>query len=219
MSNVNGFLSRISGDLAVLTGRVRESLVVVQGHRHGAGAGIIWRKDGMILTNNHVVNHEAPRVILADGREYIGHLVARAPDIDLAILHIQADDLPVVPIADTRDLRIGQIVLAVGHPWGQRGYVTAGVISALGMAERGDSGQAIPIIRTDATLAPGNSGGPLVNAAGEVIGINTMIVGGDQGVAIPSHVAEDFVAGVAQQVAWASEKPSGSGGDYQERVI
>jgi serine protease Do len=93
------------------------------------------------------------------------------------------------------------------------------VISALGMAERGDSGQAIPIIRTDATLAPGNSGGPLVNAAGEVIGINTMIVGGDQGVAIPSHVAEDFVAGVAQQVAWASEKPSGSGGDYQERVI
>lgn len=108
-------------------------------------------------------------------------------------MKIEARDLTEAAIADTRSLRIGQLVLAIGHPWGQRGYTTAGVISALGPAEADGSKRSIPVIRTDAPLAPGNSGGPLVNAGGEVIGINTMIVGGDQGVAIPSHVVEAFI--------------------------
>jgi serine protease Do len=89
-------------------------------------------------------------------------------------------------------VKVGQLVFAVGHPWGQLGVVTAGIISALSTA-KGRDGREIPVLRTDATLAPGNSGGPLVNAVGGVVGINTMIVGGDQGVAIPSYLATSFI--------------------------
>jgi serine protease Do len=95
-------------------------------------------------------------------------------------------------ITDTRDLKVGQFVFAVGHPWGQIGYVTMGIISAITSATTHDKRE-VPIIRTDVALAPGNSGGPLVNVVGGVIGINTMIVGGDQGVAIPSQVANSFL--------------------------
>lgn len=173
--------------------RVGRSLAVVQNGRHGAGAGIVWGVDGIILTNNHVVPRGEARVTLPDGSAHPGRVIARDPEIDLALLHIAARDLPAAMIADSRGLQVGQIVLAIGHPWGQRNTVTVGVISGLGMAHtRGQRGS-VPIIRTDAGLAPGNSGGPLVNAAGAVIGINTMIVGGDLGVAIPSHEASAFV--------------------------
>ncbi len=102
-------------------------------------------------------------------------------------------------IADSRGLKTGHIVMAVGHPWGQRGFVTAGIVSGQGQVSvrgprgRSSSQTSIPIIRTDVRLAPGNSGGPLVNAVGAVVGINTMIVGGDLGVAIPSHMVDEFV--------------------------
>ena len=114
--------------------------------------------------------------------------------MDLALLKVEELDLPVALLADSRNLRVGQIVYAVGHPWGQRGVVTSGIISGLGTTAARDKQPSIPIIRSDVTLAPGNSGGPLINAVGGVVGINTMIVGGDLGVAIPSHVAENFVA-------------------------
>jgi serine protease Do len=189
-----GFVNGLSEAMASVAGRVQRSLVVVQGHRFGAGAGVIWRPDGLILTNNHVVNSHEPRVILPDGRQYQARILARDPEIDLALLRIEARDLTPAGIADSRRLKVGQLVLAVGHPWGQRGFVTAGVISALVQAETSQPGRRLPVIRTDASLAPGNSGGPLVDATGAVIGINTLIVGGDQGVAIPSHLAETFVA-------------------------
>jgi serine protease Do len=188
-----GFINGLSDALGRLADEVRRSLVIVQGHRFGAGAGVIWRQDGIILTNNHVVNSRVPRVILPDGRQFQARLVGRHPDIDLAILHIEAGDLYTARIADSRHLKVGQLVLAVGHPWGQRGYVTAGIISALLEAQGDRNGQRLLVIRTDAALAPGNSGGPLVDTAGRVIGINTLIVGGDQSVAIPSHMAEAFV--------------------------
>jgi serine protease Do len=181
--------------------KVRRSLVVVQGHRFGAGAGIIWRRDGIILTNNHVVNSQAPRVILADGRVFQASLLARDPEVDLAALRIEAGDLEAARIADSRQLRVGQFVLAVGHPWGQRGFVTAGIISALMKASTSRHGRSVPVIRTDASLAPGNSGGPLIDAAGGVIGINTLIVGGDQSVAVPSHLAEALIARAAPEPA------------------
>ena len=98
-----------------------------------------------------------------------------------------------MPIGDSTNVRVGELVFAIGHPWGQRASVSAGVISHLTNAQTRGKRGVIPIIRTDARLAPGNSGGPLVNHAGEVIGINTMIVGGDQGVAIPSAVAKEFI--------------------------
>ncbi len=107
---------------------------------------------------------------------------------------MEADDLPPALIADSRSLRVGQMVLAVGHPWGQRGVVTAGIISGLSSAQTNGPRRSVPVIRSDVTLAPGNSGGPMVNAVGGVVGINTMIIGGDLGVAIPSQLVSAFVA-------------------------
>jgi serine protease Do len=173
--------------------KVKSSLVVVQGHRFGAGAGIVWREDGIILTNNHVVNRRTPRVFLPDGREFPAQVLAKDPERDLAILKIEADGLVPINVARQDGIRVGQLVFAVGHPWGQKGYVTSGIISAIQKVEQPGSHKPITVIRTDAALAPGNSGGPLVNAQGEVIGINTMIVGGDQGVAITAQAAEEFV--------------------------
>ena len=174
--------------------RVQRSLVALHNGRHGIGAGIIWSQDGLILTNYHVVVHGRPRIALADGSEHPAEVVAEDPEIDLALLRIEVGDLPAALVADTRNLRVGQLVLAVGNPWGQRGAVTVGLVSSLAKARmRGKRGE-VDVIRSDARLAPGNSGGPLVNAAGGVVGVNTMIVGGDQGIAIPSHVASAFVA-------------------------
>ena len=191
--NTQALVDDITQTSAMVAEKVQRSLVIVQGRRFGAGAGIIWRKDGIILTNNHVVNSHHPRVILADRGEYDAKIMGRDPGIDLALLKIEADDLPVARIADSHNLSIGQMVLAVGHPWGQPGYVTVGMLSSKSELRLRHPNRVLSIIRTDAALAPGNSGGPLVNAAGEVIGINTMIIGGDQGVAIPIHVAEGFV--------------------------
>jgi serine protease Do len=199
----------LADELAETLDRVRDSLVQVRNGHIGAGAGIVWRQDGIILTNNHVIGRgEASRkVILADGRTFPARLVAREKEIDLAVLQIEAPDLPAASIADSRDLKVGQLVFAVGHPWGLLGSVTSGIISALGSATtRG--GRQVSIIRSDAALAPGNSGGPLVDAAGRVIGINTMVVGGDQGVAIPSHLAEEFVG---QALSQGSSTPDRSG--------
>lgn len=175
----------------------RRAVVQHNGH-HGVGGGIVWKSNGSsgayILTNYHVVaGGRQLRIELEDGREYPVQPVAEDPEIDLALLHVEVPNLPAVPVADSRTLRVGQLVMAVGHPWGQRGYVTAGLVSSLTKARtRGPRGE-VEVIRSDARLAPGNSGGPLVNAGGGVVGINTMIVGGDQGIAVPSHVATEFV--------------------------
>lgn len=179
--------------------RARRSLVIVESGRHGAGAGVVWRPGGIIVTNYHVVSRGKSRIRLLNGDLYPARLIAERPEIDLAILQAETSDavnvdLPVAPIADSRGLRIGQIALAIGHPWGQVGAVSAGVISSLGSVPLQDGSGSIALIRSDVGLAPGNSGGPLMNANGGVIGINTMIVGGDLGVAVPSHVVEAFVA-------------------------
>jgi serine protease Do len=190
--------------MAGLVERVQRSLVVVHNGRHGAGAGMIWRPGGLVVTNFHVVARGTPRVSLVAGRdkedllEFPARLIAQDPNIDLALLKVElsgrdSPDLPPALIADSHGLRVGQVVMPIGHPWGQRGFITAGIISSLGRASVRGSRGSIPVIRTDAELAPGNSGGPLINAAGGVVGINTMIVGGDQGLAIPSRVVESFL--------------------------
>lgn len=183
-----------TSSFAQMLPRVYASLVVVQSGQLGVGAGLIWDRDGLVLTNNHVVgrnNHLTVR--LPDGRESPARLAARRPQADLALLQIEPGDYTPAWIGDSQDLRVGELVLAVGHPWGQPGYATLGVVSALSFAADNKGEESIPIIRSDAALAPGNSGGPLVNAQGAVIGINTLIVGGDQGVAIPIHIAARFV--------------------------
>lgn len=186
--NFNGTFTQVIEDLVQ---RVMPSLVVVRGHRFGAGAGIVWEADGLILTNNHVVGRHNPVVILQDDREYESRLLARDPDVDLALLSIDAKNLaPLKPAAGSP--RVGEMVFAFGHPWGQRNTVTRGIVSALVSAQN-RRGEKLPVLRSDVPLAPGNSGGPLVNAKGEVVGINAMIVGGDQSVSIAASVASEFV--------------------------
>jgi serine protease Do len=187
----------LNDETAAMIERVKRSVVQVRNGRMGAGAGVIWRQDGLVLTNNHVVSHGGHSVTLSDGRQYPAQVVATAPDVDLALLKIQAQELPVALVSDSRNLRVGQLVFAVGHPWGQVNYVTSGILSAIGAFETRER-RTLPYLRGDAPLAPGNSGGPLINAAGGVIGINAMIIGGDQGVAIPSQIAREFIENTLQ---------------------
>jgi len=186
--NFNGTFTQV---IAELVEQVMPSLVIVRGHRFGAGAGIVWDANGLILTNNHVVGRRLPIVVLQNDREYESRLIARDPDVDLALLSIDAAGLTPLKPASVSP-RVGEMVFAFGHPWGQRNTVTRGIVSARGSAQN-RRGEKVPIVRSDAPLAPGNSGGPLVNASGEVVGINAMIVGGDQSVSIAASVARDFV--------------------------
>ena len=186
--NFNGTFTQVISDLVE---QVMPSLVIVRGHRFGSGAGIVWDANGLVLTNNHVVGRRTPIVVLQDDREYESRLIARDPDVDLALLSIDVSGLtPLMPASVSP--RVGEMVFAFGHPWGQRNTVTRGIVSALVHAHN-RRGEKLPVVRSDTPLAPGNSGGPLVNAKGEVVGINAMIVGGDQSVSIAASVANDFV--------------------------
>jgi serine protease Do len=186
--NFNGTFTQVIEELVQ---RVMPALVIVRGHRFGAGAGIVWDASGLILTNNHVVGRRTPIVILQNDREYESRLLARDPDVDLALLSIDSTGLTPLQPAPVPP-RVGEMVFAFGHPWGQRNTVTRGIVSALVSAQN-RRGDILPVVRSDTPLAPGNSGGPLVNAKGEVVGINAMIIGGDQSVSIAASVAKEFV--------------------------
>jgi serine protease Do len=198
-STANGLVDAFSEASNSVVNSVRDSLVIVKGQRHGAGAGIVWNSDGIILSNSHVVNGRDPQVLLPDGRQLPALLIARDNELDLALLSVDCSSLPAAQLAPPGSLKIGMLVFAIGHPWGQRGYVTAGVLSSIAELQT-RNGRKLPVLRTDAALAPGNSGGPLVNARGAVLGINTMIVGGDQGVAIPIGLIREFSSQVLGKV-------------------
>jgi serine protease Do len=196
MVEAETFAGAVSEALSDIAARVSRSVVLVY-HRGGNGAGVVWRADGRIVTNSHVAREGRAEVVLADGRKLVGIVAARHPTRDLAILKIAADDLPPIEIGDSTRVRPGQLAIAVGHPLGFRSAVTAGIVVAAGQAATDEGPRTGDMLQADVSLAPGNSGGPLVDAQGRVIGINTM-VSGKLALAIPSQAVERFVTGAGQ---------------------
>lgn len=179
--------------IADLAAEVKPSVVLI-GQGNGHGAGVIWRSDGIVITNRHVLRDDRVDVILDDGRKLTGIVAARHPERDLAIVKVAAEGLPAARLGDSSTVRPGQLVVAIGHPPGLRSAATAGIVVAAGQAATLEGPRTGDWLQTDVTLRPGNSGGPLIDARGGVIGINTM-VSGRLSLSIPSSAVEHFVAG------------------------
>lgn len=182
-------MTELDDDLAAVAARLRRSTVqVVPGN--GRGSGLIARADGTIVTNAHVVHGRRAKIVFDDGRELDGEVVAKARERDLAAIKVDARDLPAAEFRDIRTLRAGELVLAVGNPLDLVGALTSGIVHSVDRAARK--------VVADLTLLPGNSGGPLADAHGRVVGVNSMVVNG-LAVAIGSSVVQRFVASPSER--------------------
>jgi serine protease Do len=169
--------------------KLRRSTVLIHAGGRGGGSGVIWSSDGTVITNAHVARSTQISLQLWDGREFHATVASRDPQRDLARLRIDATDLPSAPIGDSALVRPGELAIAIGNPLGFVGALTTGVIHAVGPLYGLGTRQ---WVQADVRLAPGNSGGPLADAHGRVIGINTMVAG-RLALAIPSNIVRDFL--------------------------
>ncbi len=202
-------LEQFNTEIASVVDEVRRSLVQISVGM-GNGAGTIWHSDGLIITNAHVVDEQGHShrfsyrygyrptereliVTLADGTAYPAKVVAQDTEHDIAALAVDAQNLPTIRLGDSRKLRAGQLVLAVGHPWGVMGAVTAGIVVGSGSELPEMPGNSRDWIVMDLKVRPGNSGGPLVDAQGSLIGINTLMTGPQAGAAVPIHTIKRFL--------------------------
>ena len=198
-------LMQLSSDLADVSSVALRSMVQVRSGERGVGAGAIWHPAGLIVTNAHVVEERSPTrgpwrrtghaglsVLLPDGRTVAARILATDTQHDLAALRVDAADLPAVQLGDARRLQPGEMVLALGFPWGVTGGATSGVVIGVG-AGLPEAGGEREWLAASLHLRPGHSGGPMVDAQGRLVGINTMMSGPDVGVAIPVHVAVAFL--------------------------
>jgi S1-C subfamily serine protease len=194
--------SRVVVQVAERIGPAVVNLRAGRGRQEGGGSGVLFTPDGFLLTNHHVVQRNGNvRIRLSDGRELGGRVVGADPWTDLAIVQADGAGLPFAAFGDSAQLRVGQLVVAIGSPFGFESTVTAGVISALGRTLRSITGHLVDnVIQTDAALNPGNSGGPLVDSRGRVIGINTAIIRPAQGIcfAIPINMAKHILPQLMQ---------------------
>lgn len=183
----------VSTDTADVAEGLLRSVVLVHG-RPGSGSGVIWDADGLIVTNSHVVSGDTAEVVLRDGTRHEANVVARDARQDLAALRINAHDLPVARAGNSSRVHVGQVVLAVGNPMGMRGVVTAGIVTGVGQVTADEHTRLRDLIQADVMLAPGNSGGPLADAAGRVLGINSMISAAGIALAIPVAKVQVFLS-------------------------
>src|SRR5829696_8719420 len=178
------------------------NLRVGRGPQMGSGSGVLFSPEGYLLTNHHVVGDtDKVRVRLHDGQEVTGRVVGNDPWTDLALVKAEGETFPHAPLGDSGKLRVGQLVVAIGSPLGFESTVTAGVVSAVGRTLRSVTGHLVDnVIQTDAALNPGNSGGPLVDSRGRVVGINTAVIQPAQGIcfAIPINMARDILPQLMQ---------------------
>lgn len=186
-------LEQLNDEMASLVAGVGRSVVRIHNGRGGTGAGTIWHPQGLVLTNAHVAERHSPLVTLPDGTTLPARILASDPSRDLAALAVEATGLPTIPIGKSRGLRPGQMVLAMGYPWGVVGAVTVGVVVNVGseLAEAPWPGREWVVVNLH--LRPGYSGGPLVDVQGRLVGINTMMTGPDVGLAVPVHVVKAFL--------------------------
>jgi serine protease Do len=179
--------------LGEIAERVRRSTVLVQPGGRGSGSGVVWSDDGLIITNAHVARGPSAKISLWDGREFQAEVTARDARLDIAALRISATQLSAATSRDSSDVRAGEIALAVGNPFGFLGALTTGIVHAVGPIRGLGSRN---WVQSDVRLAPGNSGGPLTDAQGRIIGINSMVAG-SLALAIPSNDVRRFLQGQA----------------------
>ena len=190
---MTSLLHRLNYEMADTLQKAAGSLVQVRSGQGGAGAGTIWHPNGLIVTNAHVVARGALRVSLPDGTDLAARILARDEGLDIAVLEVDRTGLPTIEPGESKRLKPGHWVLALGHPWGVRGAATAGIVIGVGSEWPEGPSQGRDWIAVSMPLRPGNSGGPLVDVRGRLLGINTLITGPEVGMAVPVHVVKRFL--------------------------